>query len=454
MSGALRFAQGDPQSNRASEHAATGMHAFRFPVVVGTPTTTDVRANAALGDQRDAFSVPFAASDRAITDSVIESGATRTQASIPMALTSGGTLQVTLANSVVPQFAVAADRVMLGDALPLADGGVALTIAAALGRLRGPYRLTLAFDPATATAANLQALLSFQRSDGGFGAFANAAQSDPFTSAAALDALTFARARGVAVDAPSISKAADFMVQALANPGRFKWCANNALCKAQPRFEALWSLASAGRARTDFLADIVKQFDRLDSATEIRLTRYLLRTTGWKSQGGALADRLAQSLYVTGRYSIANIATRWAWRGSLVDAQSQMLQLLLERGAPAEQLDGALRALMAQRCRCGWATSDDSAAALVALSAYAARERLVPGAATASIGGRTIGTARFGSTASSQTFVVPASSLRGSSVVIRNEASAGRGAEGRVHYTVLYTYPVPPGAPGSSRRSE
>ena len=59
-----------------------------------------------------------------------------------------------------------------------------------------------------------------------------------------------------------------------------------------------------------------------------------------------------------------------------------MLQLLLERQAPAEQLDGAVRALVAQQCRCGWPTSDDTASAVTALSAYAATEKFVPGTAT------------------------------------------------------------------------
>ncbi len=439
LTGALRFANGDPQSSRAAERAATGIQAFRFPVVVGTPAPTEVRTDAVLGARSDAFRVPFAASDRAVTDSVVESGVARGSTSVPIALTSGGSLQVTLANSVVPQFAVPADRAMLADALPLADEAASrLIVASALGRLRGPYRLTLAFDPTTAASASLQRSLSFQRDDGGFGSFANAPQSDPFATAFVLEALAFARARGVAVDAGAIRRATDFMAQALANPGRFKWCAN-ASCKARLRFEALWSLAAAGRPHTDFLSDVVAQSDGFDSATKIRLARYLLRAPGWKAEGAAMADRLAQTLYVTGRYASANVSSRWSWRGSLVDAQAQMLQLLLERRAPPEQLDGAVRALVGQRCACGWATTDDTAAALVALAAYAATERLKPGAASAAAGARTIGTVRFGTTASSRTFIVPAAALRGA-VTIAGDAA--------VHYTVLYTYPVRSAAPG------
>jgi uncharacterized protein YfaS (alpha-2-macroglobulin family) len=441
LTGALAFAQGNAQSLRSTENATTGMQAFRFPVTVGTPAPTKFQTNAALGTQRDAFSVPFAASDRAITDSVIESGAA-SEAAVPIALTSGGTLQVTLANSIVPQFVVPSERAMMDDALPLADEAASrLAIASALQRLRAPYGLKLAFDPAAAITANLDKLLSYQRGDGGFGWFANAPESDPFTTASALDSLAFARAQGVAVDSGAVRSAADFMAQALANPVRFKWCAAYPFCKTRLRFEALWALAAAGRPRTDFLAEIVAQFDRFDSATQIRIARFLLRTSGWQGQGALLADRLQQTLYVTGRYATANLADRWSWRGSLVDAQSQMLQLLLERHATSELLDGAVRALVAQQCKCGWPTIDDTASATIALTAYAATERLTPAVATASVGSRTIGTAQFGTTASAQSFTVPAASLQGSSLAIKTTG-------GTVHYIVLYTYPVPRDAPG------
>ena len=443
LTGALAFAQGDPQTQRATEQATTGMQAYRFGVIVGTPAPTTFQAEARLGGQSDAFTVPFAATQRESTDSVIESGATRGQASIPLALNSGGTVQVTLANSVVPQFVTPSERLMTGDGLPFADEAASrLTVAAALRQLRAPYRLNLSFDPDAVIAASLGELFSLQRGDGGFGEYANANESDPFATASALEALTFARARGVGVDSGSVARAAGFMERALANPGLFTWCVRDALCKAQLRFEALWALAGQGSAQTDFLADIVAQSAGFDSATQIRLARYLLRAPGWQSRGTAMAARLQQRLYLTGRYAVANLSDRWSWIGSLVDAQSQMLQLMLELHAPPEQLDGAVRALVAQQCRCGWPTADDTASAVTALTAYAASEKLTPGVATATVGDRSIGTARFGSTASSQTFTVPASSLP-PNAPLRIVPTAGT-----VHYLLLYTYPVPPNAPG------
>jgi uncharacterized protein YfaS (alpha-2-macroglobulin family) len=342
----------------------------------------------------------------------------------------------------VPQFVTPSERVMSGDSLPLADESASrLIIGSALRRLQAPYRLKLAFDPNAAIAASLTTLLSYQRGDGGFGGYANAKESDPFATAGALDALVFARQHAVNVPSAPIASASAFVARVLADPNVFKWCAKDPLCKAQLRFEALWALAAIGPPRTDFLAEIVAQSNDFDSATQIRLARYLLRAPGWQARGAAMAARLRQTLYVTGRYSVMNVSSRWSWLGSLVDAQAQMLQLLLEQRAPVEQLDGAVRALVAQQCGCGWPTTDDTASAVTALAAYAATERLAPASATASVGDRTIGSARFGSTASSQTFSVSAAELHGKTILVRAQG-------GTAHYVVLYTYPVAANAPG------
>jgi alpha-2-macroglobulin len=114
---------------------------------------------------------------------------------------------------------------------------------------------------------------------------------------------------------------------------------------------------------------------------------------------------------------------------------------MIERRAPADRLDGAVRALMAQGCRCGWPFAANAAAALSALTAYAAVSPPAPGRATVTVGSDTIATADFGSTAASKTFTVSASSLP------KNQPM-NIAASGIAHYAVLYTYPVAPNAPG------
>ncbi len=443
LGGGLTFASGDPRSASSNETAATGMQAFRFPVSAGTPAPTTFSAAGALGSHRDAFTVPFTVSNTSSTESVVESGAATPSgpANVPIALDRGGWVTLTLANSVVPQFAVPSETMFARDPLPLADESASRLIAgAALRALRGPYRLSLPFDPNADANASVARLLGYQRGDGGFGETQGARESDPFVSTYALDALVFARSRGVPVAPSAIDRARAFTAGALANPGRFTWC-TGALCKAQLRFEALWALAQAGDRRTDFLSDVASQAGSFDAATQIRLARYLLKTPGWQGKGAAMADRLVQTLYVTGRYAAANVSSRWGWLGSTVEAQAQMLQLLLERRAPVEQTDGAVRALAAQQCKCGWPTSTDTASALTALSAYARAERLGPATAEVTAGGANVASAQFNATASSRTVTLAASALKGGSLRVR--ASGGT-----VHYVVLYTYPVPNDAPG------
>lgn len=442
LSGALAFTSGDPRRMQTSEQMSTGTAAWRFPVQVGTPAPTTVEATSRLGTQSDAFKVPFGVVDRGSTDAVIESSATASHASIPIDLNRGGWLQITLANSIVPQFVVPSERMMSPDPYPFADELASrLEIASALKGLSRPYRLKLSFDPDAQIATVLQKLYALQRDDGGFGyGEGSKSPSDPFSSAYALEGLAFAQAHGVAVDSGVVSRAQAFIAQTLANPARNKWC-DDAQCKAQMRFEALWALAASGRRQTDFLNDIVAQQSTFDAATKIRLARFLLATPGWQGQGAALADRLQQTLYVTGRYSAANVSTQWGWLGSIVDAQAQMLQLLIERHAPVEQLDGAVRQLVAQQCRCGWPTIDDTASATMALSAYAATEHLGPATATVTAGGATLASAQFGGVASSQSVTVPASGVKGGALDV-----AAQG--GTVHYIVLYSYAVPANAPG------
>ncbi|MBV8489903.1 MAG: alpha-2-macroglobulin family protein, partial [Candidatus Eremiobacteraeota bacterium] len=401
LTGGLAFQDDKAQTHSANEQAAAGMQGFRYPITVGTPGPATFTVDSKLGTFSDAFTVPFVVSDEQSTDSVIESGATaKGTANVPIGLDRGGYVKLTLANSIVPQFAVPSDRWMTQDMLPLADDASSrLITASALQQMRQPYGLKLSFDPVAAGENALQIVLSLQGSDGGFKECARAKESDPVVTSYAVTALLFARSHGVTVSGDVLSRANDFLSSTLANPGRFKWC-DTPECKARLRFEALWALAAAGDRRTDFLGDVVAAAANWDTADQARVARYLMQTPGWQERGTGMADHLLQTEYVTGRYSTANVTSYWGWMGSLVDAQSQMLLLLLDRHAPVEQLDGAVRALVAQQCKCGWQTMYQNATALMALSAYAAVDKPAAGTATVKVGDATVVTAQFGSTAS------------------------------------------------------
>lgn len=426
LSGALRFASGDPASAKLTTQAATGIGAYRFAVAVGSPAPSTLAANVALGAARDAFKVPFDIRDRATTESTIDAGVSRS-AAIPVKFDRPGTVTLTLANSIVPQYALAANRVLDEETFPTAsDLASRLILDAALHR---------ANDAGTA----LGKLLGLARDDGGFAFCGGSKASDPFASAYALEAMAYARAQGIAVPSSALARASAFATHALADPGRFSWC-DSPLCKAQVRFAMLWSLAQNGDRRTDGIESVVEQFNGFDNATQIEIARYLLATPGWQSRGSTFAQSLEQTLYLTGRYATANLDTPWGWRGDLVTSQAQMLQLLMDASAPGEQIDGAVRALVAQRCNCGWPTMPASAAAVVALRRYSSSEHLGP--MNVSVDGLKAATsADFGATAKSVTISVPTNDVIGKEIRIGSNGGA-------VHYTMLYTYDVPNDAPG------
>jgi uncharacterized protein YfaS (alpha-2-macroglobulin family) len=442
LSGALTFASGDPRDLKQSSNVAAGIQALRFPMIVGTPAPTSLSFASTLGSATDAFRVPFDILDRSVTESVIESGATAQTTAVPIDLSLGGSLQITLANSVVPQFAVPAAKEMQADVEPFLDDAASrLVIASAMAQLAPRYHLKPGFDGALVSMDALASLTKMQRDDGGFGVYDGDKQSDPYETAYAATSLAFARDRGVAVNAGMLGRAKAYLAQTLADPTRNSWC-KTPECVARLRFEMLWALDALGDRRNDFLSDIVAQQSTFDSATQIRLARYLLRIPGWESQGAQLADRLDQTVYRTGRYATESTGERWSWLGSTVLAQSQMLQLMLERNASPEALDGAVRALASQQCKCGWPTLYETAEAIRAVSVFAAHEKLTPFNGSVESGGKTLASSAFGTDALSQTITLDASSVHGGAL---NMQSRGGGV---LHYVVVYTYPVPNDAAG------
>ncbi len=430
LTGGLSFATGNPTQLQTKATVPSGIQAYRYPVNVGTPAPdTSFGARAAIGSAGDAFKLPFPIVDRATTETVVDAGASSGQISIPVDSKKGGSYRIVLANSVAPQLKTQGESILKTESIGTANSLASrLIVAAAVG-------------DASAARANLGALLKLQRDDGGFGYCTFSKRSDPFASSYALRALAFARSHGVAIDANAITRVKNYAATQLANPQRDGDC-KSALCQAETRFMMLQGLASAGDRRTSFLDQIYAQRDRFANATQIRLARYLLSAPGWQATGATYAATLKQTLYVTGRYSTANLNTPWGWLVGHVDAQAQMLQLLLETKAPAGQVDGAARSLLSQSCKCGWPTAEGTASAIVALDAYGAK--LPPAAMSVEVSsnGTNITSASFDANPSSKTIELPASKVSGKTLSLR--ASGGT-----LHYVVTYTYPVAADSPGN-----
>ena len=141
------------------------------------------------------------------------------------------------------------------------------------------------------------------------------------------------------------------------DPARADKTCTTLACRTSLRLAALRALAAAGDRRTDFLQSIFAQRANLGLAEEAALGVFLQQTPGWRSQADTVASELSQRVYLTGRY--ANVQPPGPWYGSLPQAQAAYLELLVARGASAEDQDRALRALVAQSCRCGWPSLGD-----------------------------------------------------------------------------------------------
>ncbi|HEX5275278.1 MAG TPA: Ig-like domain-containing protein [Candidatus Rubrimentiphilum sp.] len=443
LTGALTFATAPAGSVQAQQSFGPGMNAWRFGMIAGAGDTAEVQFRTLAGST-DAFQVPFAIRNTDVTESVIDSGATTSQTQVPLRIGSGaGTVKVDVAGSLVPQVAVPAARVLADDSLTvlpaLADR---LSVAASLLALQANMGAPAGgVDAKAEAAADVAQLASLQRIDGGFAFWPYARASDASGSAAALEALGYARSAGVNVSDSTIARARSYAANVLADPARTDKTCTNLACRTSLRLAALQALAAAGDRRTDFLQSIFAQRASLGPAEESALGIYLQQTPGWRSQADTVAGELAQRVFLTGRY--ANVQPSGPWYGSLPQAQAAYLELLMARGAAPEDQDRALRALVAQSCRCGWPSLSDTAAALHAIELYAQRETIPNFTAELFLDGKRVGSASFKSASASKTFALPLSLAAGNhTLTLRKNGS------GTLHYVVSYMYKLSANAPG------
>lgn len=448
LTGGLTFASSSSQSLDARASFGAGMNAWRFPILVGAPSPSSVEFQTSIGKGvEDAFRVPFEIRNAGVRESTIDAGATSGRAQIPLAFGQApGTLTISVAGSLLPEIAVPAERALGAERLALllpTAGRLSIATSLVVLERRIGHPLT-AHDARSEAIAAVAGLAALQRLDGGFAFWPNG-HSDAFGSADAVRSLAYARDHGIPVPVAVLANAKPYLVRALADPhAAERWC-DTAACKASLRLAMLQALAALGDRRTDFLQAIYAQRGALGLGARAQLARYLQETPGWRMQADTLARELAQKIYVTGRY--ANIQSQSAWYYSEVGAQAAYVRLLVARRAPAERTDRAIRALVAQSCRCGWPSAADTAAALRAMVDYAATERTAPDfTANLTLDGKNIGTARFaGYGAAERTFTVDTRNFAtGSHALVLSKVGAGT-----LHYVVSYAYRLDAGAPGA-----
>ena len=441
LTGALSFTSPARNSVQAQQSFGPGMNAWRFSMTAGSGDSGMVQFRTLAGST-DAFRVPLKIRNTDVTESVIDSGAAKTQTQVPLQIgDTPGSVKVDVAGSLIPQVTVPAARALAGDRLTLlSDISDRLSIAASLLSLRAKLGAELtAVDAKGEGATDVAQLAALQRIDGGFAFWPQERASDAFGSVEALRDLGYAASAGVSVPAGMLSRARTYVASALADPAHADETCVADDCRASLRLLALRALASAGDRRTDFLQSIFAHRGILPLTGEAVLGVYLQQTPGWNSAADVVAGELAQRIYLTGRY--ANIQSVRPW--SFIEGQATYLEFLSARGASVDDQDRAFRALVAQRCRCGWIALGNTAEALKAITAYAVQSAPPNFTASLIVDGKMVASGGpFNYAAAARTFTLPTLSKGSHTLVLRKTGS------GALHYVVSYTYKLNANAPG------
>jgi alpha-2-macroglobulin len=448
LSGAAQF----ESEAKIKTPASKTTQAYRLPILAAQPGKAQIQFATKLGSDTDAFAVPLEVKPYAATEQVVESGTTTSQVKIPLNIGNkvepkAGGLEISLASTLIPELMAPAKQVFQEEQIPFLEPAASqLAIAAHLKTLSQQYGQTFKeFNPteqANLAFANLQKL---QKPDGGFAAWPAQETSDPFLSPYAAQSLAQAQAAGLPVKPEMVNALKGYLNKLLANPSQADQCKED-LCKAQIRLESLLALAELGDRRNTFVSDIYALRTQFDPVTQLKLARLLSRLPDWNTEAAALSQQLQASLYETGRTATINFPQTWRWMNSKTAAQSQALQLLIERKSSPDLQDRALQGLLTLRRKGTWGSSYDNAQAFAALVSYNKQQPTPPQFdAIAQLSNKTLVSQTFtGYQKPSITKTVPMAELPHG----KQDLVLKKTGKGTLHYLTAYRYQPQGDQPG------
>jgi alpha-2-macroglobulin len=455
LTGDLSFEQNGQTSKVVSAQlpATAGTQSARYPMLAGAIGSATVEFHIALGPEGDAFRVPFTVRPLDITESVVETGVTAAESAIgldvdPAVNPNAGGLQITMASTLLPEIIVPAKDCFLFEYLPFAEPlSSRLMVAADLQLLGKKYGQTaVGIDPVAESAADLVALQKLQRMDGGFAWWPGDGESDPLLTGYAAQALGRAQQAGIVVDAGMVSSARSYLEARLDDPDPRGFCLGSDACVERMRLEAMLGLSQLGETSDKHLDSVYAARDGFDLVTQIELARYMTALPAWKPKADAMAGKIQELVYETGRYAVLNVPDDMWWFDSITKGQAETVRLYVaERYDPAI-VDRMVRSLLALRRKGSWANTYDDAQALNALIDYAALEPEPPAfKATATLADKQVAYASFsGYSNSVQDSFLPIDQMpRGPSVLLLHKDGIGT-----LHYIVSYSYRLSGAQPG------
>lgn len=298
----------------------------------------------------------------------------------------------------------------------------------------------------------LQKLLRYQHGDGGWHWWEDD-QSDPYITAYIVYGLAMARNAGYPQAAGPLPRGVAYLSQFM----------NQA--DAGTRAYMLWALAYADVWPDNTLAkalntahDLYKQRARMDIYSRAslalaldRLGKTVNRTSPLPEMAKTIADELEREVVVSGTAShwTDNAGERrfcGSWLDSDVEVTAHVLQTLLALKPDSPQIPAAVRWLMATRQGKAWNSTKDTAAAVLALTAYLqqAKELSPNETVIVSIGDKTLKTITLGKEqlfADPIHITVPASELQPGANTLRLMKTGA----GNLYWSAHVSYLLPEG---------
>ena len=452
VNGGIQFSPGNANQQTLKTNAEAGTNAYRFPILVKQAGEAQVQFTTEFNGKSDGFEVPLTVKTFDVNEQVIESGRTTNTVTIPLNISKKvvpdfGGLDINLASTLIPQLTASAQQVFNREKWPFLEPAVSELIIAAnmqiLGKKYGQNFSNLQLPERAKTA--LTDIKTLQLEDGGITAYPGSIVSSPFLSAYTGEALAQAQNAGFSVNSELIKSLKTYLTQGVNDPLKYDFCTDE-VCKNQIRLNALIALDALGEKRSDFLDDILQNFDKFDQVTQIKFVQYLSQFPQWKQEYNRLFEQVQKQIYVTGRTATLNLPQGYSWLNSDTTIQSQGLRLLLTKNPQSATVDKLVESLLNLRRDGTWGGSYDNAQALTALTAYSQTEATPPNFNVAiNLGDQTLGETQFkGYKDSTFSLNIPMSELpKGENNLILEPSN-----QGKLNYWVAYRYRLKGNQPG------
>lgn len=285
--------------------------------------------------------------------------------------------------------------------------------------------------------AGIERLLTFQRSDGGFGYWTGSAESYPYLSAYILHALHLTKLAGYPVDADLLARTRSYLEGTLRGTTR----------KGQPDFSdrayILYVLGETGSPDASLLSNLYGKREELGIFAKSYLAMSLEKS-GDHRRALSLVQEILAEAKVSPRGVRFEEKNGW-WYRQYMNTDSRTTAIVLQalmRIEPGNALTPKIvRSMLAMRQGGHWDTTQSTTASIFALVDYLKYTQELEGDFTATllVDGAEVGKAVFDASniLTKKEISIPAASLEPGQF---NNVEIGKVGPGRLYYDLLLTY--------------